>query len=69
MSRGYMFSPELLKMMLSEERQKFVSALGRGASWIQLNLIRKNIRQINNLLESVDDVRSDREPDNRNPRQ
>ena len=53
MDRGYTFSPELLQMMLSEERQKFVSALGRGVSWKELNRIRKNIAQINHMLDSI----------------
>ena len=53
MDRGYTFSPELLQMMLSEERQKFVSALGRGVSWKELNRIRKNIAQINHMLDSM----------------
>lgn len=52
MDRGYPFSPELLRMMLSEERQKFVSALEQGASWKQLNQIKKTINQLNNLLDS-----------------
>ena len=53
MEREYTFSPELLKMMLSEERQKFVNALGEGASWRQLNRIRKTINQLNSLLDSL----------------
>ena len=52
MDRGYRYHPELLQMMLSEERQKFVSALGK-ASWKELNRIRKNIAQINALLDSM----------------
>ena len=59
MERGYTFSTELLQMMLSEERQKFVSALGRGASWKQLRTIRKNIIQISNLLDSRSEDRGD----------
>ena len=53
MEREYTFSPELLKMMLSEERQKFVNALDEGASWRQLNRIRKTINQLNSLLDSL----------------
>ena len=52
MDRGYRFDPGLLPMMLSEERQKFVPALGK-ASWKELNRIRKNIAQINALLDST----------------
>ena len=46
------FSAELLRMMISEERQKFLAALGDGASWRELNRIRKNISRLNNLLDS-----------------
>ena len=53
MDRGYTFSAELLQMMLREERQKFLSALGKGASWKQLKTIRKNIIQISTLLDST----------------
>ena len=56
MDRGYIFSAELLQMMLSEERQKFVSALGRGASWKELNRIRKHIAQINHQLDSMNNT-------------
>jgi hypothetical protein len=56
MDRGYTFSAELLQMMLSEERQKFVSALGQGASWGELNRIKRNINQINSLLDSTKDA-------------
>jgi len=49
--REYSFSPELLRMMLSEERQKFSVALGQGASWRELNQIRKTINQLNKLLD------------------
>ena len=60
MERGYGFSVELLQMMLSEERQKFVSALGRGASWRELRTIRKNIIQISNVLDdSMENQRRD----------
>jgi hypothetical protein len=52
MDRGFRFSADLLRMMLSEERQKFVSALGRGASWKELLRIRKTIDQLNKLLDS-----------------
>ncbi|MBC7829545.1 MAG: hypothetical protein H7122_17505 [Chitinophagaceae bacterium] len=52
MGRGYSFSPELLRMMLSEERQKFVAALGVEASWKELNRIRKTINQLNGLLDA-----------------
>lgn len=73
MERGYEFSPELLQMMLSEERQKFVSALGTGASLRELNRIRKNIIQINDRLDSIN-ARNHRGEsqsrfDNQNPRQ
>jgi hypothetical protein len=54
MGREYTFSPELLRMMLSEERQKFVSALSHGASWRELNRIRKTINQLNDLLDASD---------------
>ena len=56
MNREYTFSPELLQMMLSEERQKFVSALGRGAHWQELTMIRNNITEINKLLDSGNEV-------------
>jgi hypothetical protein len=72
MERGYGFSSDLLQMMLSEERQKFVSALGRGASWWELKRIRKNIIQINDLLDSLKrDQRGESQGrfDNQNPRQ
>jgi hypothetical protein len=65
MDRGHRFSPELLQMMLSEERQKFVSALG-GASWKELNRIRKNIAQINALLDSTNVGNRGQDPSNRN---
>ena len=55
MEGGHMFTTELLQLMLKEERQKFVTRLGTGASWRELNVIRKNINQINKLL---DDSRS-----------
>lgn len=53
MDRGYSFSAELLQMMLSEERQKFVSALDKGVSWKELNRIRVHIAQINHRLDSL----------------
>lgn len=56
MNQGYTFSQELLRMMLSEERQKFVAALGRGSSWRELNRIRKTINQLNILLDSANIV-------------
>ncbi len=59
MERVYLFSPELLKMMLSEERQKFVSALDQGAAWRELNRIRKTINQLNKLLDSSNDINTD----------
>ena len=52
MEESYSFSPELLRMMLSEERQKFIAALGKSASWKELNRIRRTISQINELLDS-----------------
>lgn len=55
MDRGYAFSAELLRMMLSEERQKFISALENGTSWRELKRIRKNISEINRLLDSTND--------------
>ena len=73
MDRGYSFSPELLRMMLSEERQKFLEALGHEASWRQLNRIRKTISQLNKLLDSANDRTSgdpsSRQHDNQGPRQ
>ena len=54
MEKKSAFTPELLKMMLTEERQKFVSALGDGASWKVLENIRKNINKIYDVLDSVD---------------
>lgn len=68
MNRGYMFSADLLQMMLSEERQKFIAALGSGASWRELRLIRKNIIQINNHLDSVSDTSYGRGSDNHRSR-
>ena len=59
MDREYTFSPELLKMMLSEERRKFVTALGDGASWRELNRIRKTINQLNSLLDSTESLSKD----------
>ena len=59
MEREYTFSPELLKMMLSEERQKFVTALGEGASWRELNRIRQTINQLNGLLDSTGNLAKD----------
>ena len=59
MDREYTFSAELLKMMLSEERQKFVSALGEGASWRELNRIRQTINQLNSLLDSTGNLPKD----------
>jgi hypothetical protein len=56
MERGYTFTPELLRMMLSEERQKFLSALGRGASFGELKRIRQTINQLNELLDSSDRI-------------
>ena len=53
METGPIFTPELLKMMLSEERQKFLLALEEGSSWKDLSRIRKNISQINELLDSI----------------
>ena len=52
MEESYSFSPEFLRMMLSEERQKFIAALGKSASWKELNRIRRTISQINELLDS-----------------
>jgi hypothetical protein len=52
MDRDYTFSPELLLLMLSEERQKFITALGHGASWKDLSRIRKTIDQLNKMLDS-----------------
>jgi hypothetical protein len=72
MERGHAFSADLLQMMLSEERQKFVSALGSGASWRELKRIRKNIIQINDHLDSLNkDQRGDSTGrfDNQHPRQ
>jgi hypothetical protein len=59
MDREYTFSPDLLKMMLSEERQKFVKALGNGASWRELNRIRETINQLNSLLDSTANLKKD----------
>jgi hypothetical protein len=54
MEREYTFSPDLLRMMLSEERQKFVSALSQGSSWRELNRIKKTINQLNELLDTTE---------------
>ena len=72
MDGEYTFTPELLRMMLSEERQKFVSALGR-ASWRELNRIRKTINRLNELLDSSNDMNgtdpaSNRRPNDNGPR-
>ena len=66
MARGYAFSPELLRMMLSEEREKFVNALGKGASWKELNRIRQHINELNNLLDSATGARNTDAPRDRN---
>jgi hypothetical protein len=70
MEREYIFRPELLRMMLSEERQKFISALGSGASWRELRRIRKTIAELNELLDSTERRQSDFGPrsDQGNPR-
>lgn len=48
------FDPKLLQMMINEEREKFVSALKNGASWVQLYKIRSTIRRLNEMLEASD---------------
>ena len=58
MDRGYNFSPDLLRLMLSEENQKFVTALGKGASWRELNKIRQHISELNKLLDAASGTRS-----------
>ena len=53
------FTPELLRMMRDEERQKFLAALKSGASWVQLFQIRNTIRKLNDMIEVAE-----RHPDN-----
>lgn len=65
MNREYTFSPELLRMMLAEERQKFVEELGHGASWRKLNRIKKTVNQLNNLLDSENNLNGSDVSDNR----
>jgi hypothetical protein len=45
------FTPELLKMIRDEEREKFLAALKDGASWAQLYQIRNTIRKLNEMIE------------------
>ena len=48
------FTPELLKMMRDEERDKFLAALKDGASWAQLYQIRNTIRKLNDLIDTAE---------------
>jgi|GEM_PF-4585630 len=68
MERDYNFSPELLQMMLSEERQRFVSGIDNGASWGELHRIRKTINEINNLLDSSKTIHSHLRSNEKGPR-
>ena len=52
------FTPELLKMMRDEERDKFLAALKDGASWAQLYQIRNTIRKLNDLIDTAESNRS-----------
>ena len=45
------FTPELLRMMRNEEREKFLAALKDGASWVQLYQIRNTIRKLNDMID------------------
>ena len=54
------FSPDLLRMMLTEEREKFLSALEAGSSWKELSRIRKNISQLNQLIDESRDIEKER---------
>jgi hypothetical protein len=55
MEREYnQFTPELLKMMRDEEREKFLAALKDGASWAQLYQIRNTIRKLNDLIDTAE---------------
>lgn len=57
MHGGYAFNAELLRMMLSEEREKFVTQLGAGASWVELNKTRQQINELTNLLDAAINTR------------
>jgi hypothetical protein len=48
------FTPELLRMMRNEERQKFLVALKNGASWMQLYQIRNTIRKLNDMIDAAE---------------
>lgn len=51
------FTPELLKMMRDEEREKFLAALKDGASWGQLYQIRNTIRKLNELIDTAEIIK------------
>lgn len=53
------FTPELLRMIRDEERQKFLAALKDGASWIQLYQIRNTIRKLNDMIAAAEQKDSD----------
>ena len=48
------FTPELLRMMRDEEREKFLAALKDGASWVQLYQIRNTIRKLNDMIAAAE---------------
>jgi hypothetical protein len=59
----HQFSPELLRMMRDEEREKFLAALKEGASWGQLYSIRNTIRKLNKMIDDgdIEKLESDKE--------
>jgi hypothetical protein len=63
------FSPELLRLMRDEEREKFLTALKEGASWGQLYQIRNTIKKLNDMIDKAETVtaRKKDEPSGRDP--
>ena len=63
------FSPELLRLMRDEEREKFLAALKNGASWLQLYHIRSTIKKLNDMIQKAEsrDSQQRDEPSGRDP--